>query len=569
MNLRSNFEPGTTRWAVRRTQWKSMGISDEDMEKPKIAVINTSNKMSSCFIHVDKISQAVQNAIKAAGGVPFEVRTVASSDFVTSAGKKARYLMPTRDLIVNEVECMVEGAVLDGMVCLTSCDKTTPAHLMAAARLNIPTILLTCGYQLGGKCLAGEFVDIDDVYEAIGAVACGTKTFEELVDMTNHAITTPGVCAGLGTANSMHIVAEAIGMALPGNAPVLADSAKLYQYCEKVGKRIVEMVERDLKPREIITKEAIENAIMVVLAIGGSVNTVRHLSAVATEAEIKMDVVKTYEKFADQVHLLTAVRPNGPYRTEDLEAAGGCKAVMKRLENQLNLDVMTVSGHTVADNIKDAAVMREEVIRPMDSPQSYRPGVGILRGNLCPNGAIVKLSAVPNEMPSFEGKANIFDGEDEAIKALGDGRIKPGDVIVLRNMGPKGGPGTVFACSFVAALNGANLASQVAVVTDGELSGLNRGIIVGQVMPEAAMGGPLAVIKQGEQIKLDFVKRTMNVDIAEEELNKRLAEWKPEERELAPGYLAQYYELVQPIEQGAVLGYRTFRDNKGDGCSEI
>ena len=362
MELRSNFEPGTTRWAVRRTQWKSMGIADADMEKPKIAVINTSNKLSSCFIHVDKISQAVQNAIKAAGGVPFEVRTVASSDFVTSAGKKARYLMPTRDLIVNEVECMVEGAVLDGIVFLSSCDKTTPAHCMAAARLDVPSIVLTCGYQLGGQCMAGEFVDIDDVYEAIGAVACGSKTFEELVDMTNHAITTPGVCAGLGTANSMHIVAEALGMSLPGNAPILADSAKLYQYCQKVGERIVEMVEKGEKPRRVITKEAIENAVMVVLAIGGSVNTVRHLSAITTEAEIKMDVVKTYEKFADTIHLLTAVRPNGPFRTEDLEAAGGCRAVMKRLEGYLHLDAMTVSGKTVGENIKDAKVLPEKVL---------------------------------------------------------------------------------------------------------------------------------------------------------------------------------------------------------------
>ena len=561
MNLRSNFEPGTTRWAVRRTQWKSMGISEEDMEKPKIAVINTSNKLSSCFIHVDKISQAVQNAIKAAGGVPFEVRTVASSDFVTSAGKKARYLMPTRDLIVNEVECMVEGAVLDGIVFLSSCDKTTPAHCMAAARLNVPSIVLTCGYQLGGQCMAGEFVDIDDVYEAIGAVACGSKTFEELVDMTNHAITTPGVCAGLGTANSMHIVAEALGMSLPGNAPILADSAKLYQYCEKVGKRIVEMVEKGETPRRVITWEAIENAVMVVLAIGGSVNTVRHLSAIATEAEIDMDVVKTYEKFADTIHLLTAVRPNGPYRTEDLEAAGGCRAVMKRLENHLHLDAMTVSGQTVRENIADAKVLRPEVIRPMEEPQSFRPGVGILRGNLCPNGAIVKLSAVPGELPFFEGKARIFDGEDEAIKVgLGEGKIQPGDVVVLRNMGPKGGPGTVFACSFVAALNGAKLASQVAVVTDGELSGLNRGIVVGQVMPEAAAGGPLGVIREGETIHIDFVNRTMDVKISQEELDARLADWKPMERELAPGYLAQYHELVQPIEQGAVLGYRSFRD---------
>ncbi|MGI6052415.1 MAG: dihydroxy-acid dehydratase [Bilifractor sp.] len=560
-DLRSNFEPGTTRWAVRRTQWKEMGISEEDMMKPKIAVINTSNRLSSCFQHVDKISQAVQNAIRAHGGYPFEVRTVASSDFVTSAGKKARYLMPTRDLMVNEVECMVEGAVLDGIVFLSSCDKTTPAHLMAAARLNVPSIVLTCGYQLGGQCMAGNFVDIDDVYEAVGAVAAGTKTFEELVDMTNHAITTPGVCAGLGTANSMQMTAEALGMSLPGNSPILADSAKLYRYCEMVGKRIVEMVENDEKPRDIITKESIENAVMVVLAIGGSVNTVRHLSAVATEAEIDMDVVATYEKFADMIHLITAVRPNGKYRTEDLEAAGGTQAVMKRLENYLHLDCRTVSGKTVGENLKGAKVLREEVIRTLDHPQSMRPGIAILRGNLCPHGAIAKLSAVPNELPGFEGPARIFDGEDEAIKVgIGEGKIKKGDVIVLRNQGPKGGPGTVFACSFVAALNGAGLASEVAVVTDGELSGLNRGIIVGQVMPEAAVGGPLAVIREGEMIRMDFNKRTMDVEIPDEELRARLAAWKPAERELEPGYLAQYFELVQPIEQGAVLGYRSFRD---------
>ena len=528
------------------------------MLKPKIAVINTSASFSSCYIHVDKSSAAVQEAVRAAGGIPFEVRTVAPSDFVTSAGKKARYLMPTRDLIVNEIECMVEGAVLDGMVCLTSCDKTTPAHLMAAARLNIPTILLTCGYQVGGEQSDGKFVDIDDVYESIGAVACGKMSLCELCEMSDHAIQSPGVCAGLGTANSMHIVAEAIGMAMPGNAPIYADSKKLYQYTGLVGERIVDMVQRNLCPRDIITKKGVENAIMTVLAIGGSVNTVRHLSAVATEAEIDMKVVETYEALADRVPLLTAVRPNGPYRTEDLEEAGGARSVMKRLENVLHLDAMTVSGKTVGENIADTKVYREEVIKPMDKPQSTKPGIGILRGNLCPHGAIVKLSAVPNSIPYFEGPANIFQGEDEAIRGLENGNIHPGDVIILRNMGPKGGPGTVFACSFVAALNGAMLADKVAVVTDGELSGLNRGIVVGQVMPEAAVGGPFAVVRQGETVRIDFVGRRMDMQVPKEEIERRLAEWKPVARVLPAGYLAQYEELVQPIETGAVLGKRSF-----------
>lgn len=563
---RSNFEKGTTRWAVRRSQWRSMGIKEEDFDKPKIAVINTSSTLSSCYIHLDDVSKAVQQAIREAGGLPFEVRTVAPSDFVTSAGRKARYLMPTRDLIVNEVEVMVEGAVLDGMICLSSCDKTTPAHLMAAARLNVPTILLTCGYQIGGMCdKLGQFVDIDDVYESIGAVECGHMSLDDLTEMTESAIQTPGVCAGLGTANSMHIIAEAIGMSLPGNSPVLANSRRLYEYAQKAGERIVGLVNENVCPRDIITKEAVENAIMVTLAVGGSVNTVRHLSAVATEAELDIDVVALYEKWSDRIRLLTAVRPNGPYRTEDLEVAGGTKAVMKRLESHLHLDILTASGKTVRENITDAVIKKEEVIRTLENPQSQKPGIAILRGNLAPDGSIVKLSAVPDEIHSFTGPANIFDGEDEAIEALGNGRIQRGDVVVLRGMGPMGGPGTVFAASFVAALNGAGIAPFVAVITDGELSGLNRGIIVGQLMPEAAAGGPLAVIKQGELVNIDLVNRKISLSITEEELQSRLERWTPPQRELKPSWLSQYAQLVQPIAQGAVLGKRKLSEKKVQG----
>lgn len=558
---RSNFEPGTTRWAVRRTQWRSMGITDEDMLKPKIGVINSSNTLSSCFIHVDKISETVQEAIRAAGGLPFEIRTVASSDFVTSAGLKARYLMPTRDLIVNEIETMIEGAELDGMICLASCDKTTPGHIMAAVRLNVPTMMLTCGYQLGGVCSSGQFVDIDDVYEAIGALQAGTMTLEELTDMTEHAIQTPGVCAGMGTANSMHVVTEALGMSLPGNSPVLAESRKLYEYARKAGKRIVELVQNNVRPKDIIDQKAIENAIMLVMAVGGSVNTVRHLSAIATEAEMDIDVVKLYEKLADRVPLLTAVRPNGPYRTEDLEAAGGTQAVMKRLESVLHLDAKTVSGLTVKEIIEDVKVKDDNVIRTIENPQSHKPGVGILRGNLAPDGCVVKLSAVPDGVEGFEGPAKIYDGEDEAIEALGRDEIKKGDVIILKNMGPLGGPGTVFACSFVAALNGAGIAPYVAVVTDGELSGLNRGIVVGQMMPEAAEGGPLAIVEENETINIDFNTKSINILIPQEEIDRRLSQWTPPEyKDLKPGsYLDQYRQLVQPLSEGAVLGKRYFR----------
>lgn len=562
MDLRSNFKPGTTRWAVRRTQYKGMGFTDEELLKPKIGVINTSNRLSVCYAHVDSIAKLVEDAILEAGGIPFEIRTAAPSDFVTTAGKKARYLMPTRDLVVNEIECMVEGSCLDGMVCLCSCDKTAPAQMMASARLDIPSMLLACGYQVGGIGSDNEFHDIDDVYEKIGAVASGSMTLQQLTDMTDCAIQTPGVCAGLGTANSMHIVSEAIGMALPGNAPIFSSGSKLKLYAKAAGFNIVDMVKKDRTARQIITKESIENAIMVVLAIGGSVNTVRHLAAIATEAEIDMDVIATYEKYADTIKLLTSVRPNGPYRTEDLEAAGGCNAVMKRIEKFLHTDCLTVNGKTVGQNLEKTEIRRPEVIKTMEHPQNDRSGVAIFRGNLSPHGSIVKLSALPRDMKIFEGPARIYDGEDEAIAAIGRKEIHNGDAIVLRNMGPKGGPGTVFACSFVAALNGANLASNIAVITDGELSGLNRGIVIGQVMPEAAAGGPLAVIKNGEIIRIDFEKRRMDVVLPQEEIDTRLAQWQPPKHENVSGYLKQYYELVQPIEQGAVLGYRSFRNKK-------
>jgi dihydroxy-acid dehydratase len=546
-----------------------MGILEEDMEKPKIAVINTSNKLSCCYVHLDELSRLAQNSIWAAGGLPFEVGTVAPSDFVTSAGKKARYLMPTRDLVVNEIECMVEGAVLDGMICLSSCDKTTPGHLMAAARLNIPTILLVCGYQIGGACrnekFEDQFFDIDDVYESIGALATGRLTLKDLTDMTEAAVRTPGVCAGLGTANSMHIVAEALGMTLPGNSPIWANGSRVKEYARRAGDRIVKLTRDNVLPRSIIDQKAIENAVMTVLAVGGSVNTVRHLSAIATEAELPLDVVKLYEKFGGDIRLLTSVRPNGPARTEDLEEAGGTPAVMSRLREFLHLDALTVTQKTLGENLAEAKVHDPKVIRALDNPVSVKPGVGILRGNLAPDGAIVKLSAVPDEKPGFRGPANIFEGEDEAIEALRKGGIKPGDVVVLRNMGPLGGPGTVFACSFVAALNGAGIAGEVAVVTDGELSGLNRGIIVGQLMPEAAEGGPLAVVRQGDTIRLDFEKRAIDMEVPEGEIKARLDAWKPAELPLGGGpstYLSQYAQLVQPISRGAVLGKRGIHRKK-------
>jgi dihydroxy-acid dehydratase len=551
--LRSNFEKGSTRWAVRRAQWIAMGINEEDFDKPKIAVINSSSGLSVCYQHLDELSILAQRAVKEAGGLAFEINTIAPSDFVTSAGKKARYLMPTRDLMVNDIEAMVEGAVLDGMILLSSCDKTTPAHLMAAARLDIPSIIVPCGYQVGGLCGQTE-VDIEEVYKAVGTVLTGKMKLEELEDWTRCAIKGPGVCAGLATANSMHCMAEALGMTLSGSTPIRAGSDRLNKIIKKSGKKILELINENKKPRNILTKEAFENAIRVAISIGCSVNTVRHITAIAFEAGLSIDVIKMFEKEAEKFSLIVQIRPNGPNRIEEFDNAGGTLAVLKRLEDKLNLNVKTIEHHTLRSCLENNIVIDENIIRKIDNPFRNEPGLMIVRGNIAPAGAIVKLSGIEGSHRIFEGAAKVFEDEDIALQELAKGKITSGDVVVLRMMGPVGGPGTVFACSFMAALAGAGLSDSVSVITDGELSGLNKGITIGQVMPEAALGGPLAIIKEGEKIRIDLQTKKVDLLIPDNELSLRLKNWQKPDRNLEHGLLKLYAENVQPLENGAVLG---------------
>lgn len=558
VKLRSNFEPGTTRWAVRRAQWLAMGIKEEDFDKPKIAVVNSSSGLSICYQHLDDVSRVVQQAIRAAGGLPFEIRTVAPSDFVTSAGRKARYLMPSRDLLVNDIEVQVEGAELDGMVLLASCDKTTPGQLMAAGRLNVPAVVVTCGYQLGGEC-RGKSVDIEDLYNSVGTYKAGKIDLDLLREMTCQAIKGPGVCAGLATANTMHIMAEALGMAMTGNAPIRAGSERLDQYARMAGQQIVKLIEQNIRPRDILTPAAFRNAIRVAQALGTSVNTVRHLTAIAIEARADVEIISEFEKLASTAVQITQVRPNGPDRIEDLDHAGGCAGAMRQLRPIIDLDVMTVTGKTLADNLDMTPEPDARIIHPLSDPFRGEPGLAIIRGNLAPDGAVVKISAVPAAVRRFEGVAKIYETEDDAIAGLEKHEISEGQAIVLRNMGPKGGPGTVFACSFMAALVGAGFSAGVAVITDGELSGLNSGITVGQVMPEAAEGGPLALLHDGDHVVIDLNldQLSINMLVGEEEIARRRAEWapaplNPDER----GWLAMYHQLVQPLSQGAVLGKR-------------
>jgi dihydroxy-acid dehydratase len=552
--LRSNLEPGTALWAGRRAQWRALGISDQDMQKPKIAVINSSSELASCFTHLDGVAALAKQAIRAAGGLPFEVRTAAPSDFITSVGRGGAYILPTRDLIANDIEVQVEGARLDGMLCLASCDKTTPGQLMAAGRLNIPTIVAICGYQQSGS-YKGEHVDIEEVFFRSSGVPLGKISVEELGAMADQAVRSPGVCAGMGTANSMHVLCEALGMALPGSAPVLANSFKMKEYVQQAGERIVQMVWDDVKPRDIITREAVENATMVTLALSGSINCVKHLQATASEAGVDVDVYGLFAEYADRIPLLAAIRPNGAELIEELEEAGGARAVMKRLERFIHKNTRNANGQTVAEILRDAKVKEDGVVRSVDKPLSTRPTLNIVRGSLLPGGGIVRLGGTGERRLSMKGTANIFHSRDEALQAIKEGKVKPGDVVVLRGLGVIGGPGMAMTSAVVFAIENAGLIDQVGMITEGQLSGLvNRGLVVGEASPEAAALGPIAFVENGDLISIDVAAKRVDLEVPEAVMAERRKKHPKFGAQNEHGWLSVYQRTVQPVHKGAVLG---------------
>jgi dihydroxy-acid dehydratase len=550
--LRSNLAPGTPVWAGRRAQWRALGLTDADMEKPKIAVVNSSSELSSCFSHLDGVAVEAKKAIRAAGGLPFEIRTAASSDFVTCAGRGGAYILPTRELIAADIEVQVEGALLDGMLCLASCDKTAPGQMMAAGRLNVPTLIVPCGYQQSGE-YKGQHVDIEEVFLKSAYVSSGSVNLTEVTEMADVAVRSPGVCAGMGTANSMHIVAEALGMTLPGAAPVAALSAKMMDDVRTAGSRIVEMVWQDLKPRDILTHEAIENAVMVVLALSASINCAKHIQGVASEAGLEVDVYGLFEKYADKVPLLAAIRPNGEGLIEELEAAGGARAVMKQLESVLHKKVLNVSGQTLGE-ILNGVKVDEKVIRPLDRPLSTRPTLNIVRGSLLPGGGIVRIGGVGERKLSHRGPANIFHSREQALQAIKKNEIKKGEVVILRGLGVIGGPGMAMTSAVVFALDGAGIVNDVAVITEGQLSGLvNMGLVVGEASPEAAAGGPLALVEKGDLISIDVKKREVNLEVPAAALEARRARMGKFGAQNERGWLSVYQRTVRPVHEGAVL----------------
>ncbi len=539
--LRSNFPYGSYLWAVRAAQWRALGIDESELEKPKIAIVNSSSNLAICFSHLDGIAEVLKQSIREAGALPFEIRTAAPSDFITGAGAGGAYMLAARDLITNDIEVAVEGAQLDGMICLASCDKTVPGQLMAAARLNIPTLVVVCGYQPSGE-YNGKHVDIEDVFISSMHVVTGKLPVEELAGMARNAIKGPGVCSGMGTANSMHLVCEALGMALPGSTPIAANSPQMFDFVRQAGQRIVEMIEEDLKPRDILTPHAFANAVATILAAGGSVNTIKHMQAVAAEGGVEVDVYQLFRDLGNKVPVLVGVRPVGEHSIEQMESAGGGRGLLKRLEPLLHGDVLTVTGKTLKQNLQGVTVSDDAVIRPLDNPFATQPAIVMLSGNIAPQAGIVKYGIDPNKMRRFEGPAICFERSADAIEALQDGRIQPGHVVVMRGAGVRGGPAMGGGASKVVfAIDGAGLGDHVAMLTDGHLSGLVcKGLVVAEVAPEAAVGGPLALVEDGDIITIDLDHNRLDAHISETDMQARRARWQPLAPQFGGGWLDIY-----------------------------
>jgi dihydroxy-acid dehydratase len=553
-DLRSNLPPTSALAIARRAHYTALGIPKADWQKPKVAIVNTSSELAACYSHLDEIAAVLKGELRAAGLLPFEIRTTAPSDFVTSAGRAGRYILPSRDLIVDDIEAAVEGAKLDAMICLSSCDKTTPAHLMAAGRLNIPTIVIPCGYQHSGLA-EGREADIEEIFLRASKAAVTGEPTDELELLAEDAILGPGVCAGLATANSMHILAEALGMAMPGSAPVRALSDKMWADVRAAAVALADLIERDVRPRQIITPGAVRNGVRAMLAIGGSMNTIKHLQAIAIEAGLDIDVWELFRSLGRETPLLCSVRPNGPHITEQFEDAGGGATILRELLPLLSGDELTVAGTTVAENAAAAKPADGDVIRGLADPYGTDPAITVLKGSLSPGGAVAKRP-VPDPGPHrFTGPARIFGTREEAIAGIASGRLREGDVAVIRGIGVTGAPGLGLTSAFVFALHARGLADKVALVTDGQFSGLvNQGFTVGEVSPEAAApGSPLGRVRDDDLIDIDIARGTVDLLVDSADLAARPDYEPPADRDTGGGYLDQYEALAQPLSCGAVL----------------
>ncbi|MFW5912318.1 MAG: dihydroxy-acid dehydratase [Candidatus Hadarchaeota archaeon] len=535
----------------KRSLFKARGLEDEDLDKPLVAIANSWNEVVPGHLHLNDLGLKVAEGIREAGGTPFQFQTIGMCDGIGMGTFGMRFSLPSREVIANSLEVMLEGHRFDAVVALASCDKIVPGMLMGLARVDIPSILITGGPMMPGET-NGEKLDFIDASEAVGAVKSGKMAEEEAKRIENRACPGPGSCAGLFTANTMACLTEALGMSLPETATAHAVSGKKTEISKRAGKKVLEILERRIKPSDIMKLESFENAIMVDMALGGSTNTVLHIPAIASEVGIEIGLDK-FDEIGRKIPQIASLRPGGDHMMIDLENAGGMQAVLKRLEGDLNLDAMTVSGKTLGENIADVEIKDEKVIRPKSDPFRKQGGIAILRGNLAPEGSVVKYGAVSPKIYQFEGPARIFESEKEAVETILEGGVEEGDVVVVRYEGPKGGPGMQEMLGPTSAIAGMGMIEDVALITDGRFSGGTRGLAIGHVAPEASVGGPIALVEEGDRISIDIEERKLELMIDDSELEERKRKWQPAEPKVKKGYLKVYSQMVGSASNGAIL----------------
>lgn len=539
--------------APHRSLFNALGFTKEEMEKPLIGIVSSQSEIIPGHMNLDKIVEAVKLGVAMAGGTPVVVPAIAVCDGIAMGHVGMKYSLVTRDLIADSTECLATAHQFDALVMVPNCDKNVPGLLMAAARINVPTVFVSGGPMLAGH-VKGCKTSLSSMFEAVGAYTAGKISAEELDEYENKACPTCGSCSGMYTANSMNCLTEAIGMGLQGNGTIPAVYSDRIKLAKHAGMKVMELLEKDIRPLDIMTEKAFMNALTVDMALGCSTNTMLHLPAIAREAGVKLNLDIANEISARTPNLCH-LAPAGHTYMEELNEAGGVYAVMNELskKNLLNLDLITATGKTVGENIKDCVNKNPEVIRPIDNPYSVTGGIAVLRGNIAPDSCVVKRSAVVEEMLVHEGPARVFDCEEDAIAAIKGGKIVPGDVVVIRYEGPKGGPGMREMLNPTSAIAGMGLGSSVALITDGRFSGASRGASIGHVSPEAAVGGPIAFIEEGDIISIDIPANTINVKVSDEKLNARKAKWQPREPKVTKGYLARYAKMVTSADKGAVL----------------
>ncbi|BCW98403.1 MAG: dihydroxy-acid dehydratase [Armatimonadota bacterium] len=542
--------------APHRSLLKATGVTDADFDKPFIAIANSHVDIVPGHVHLQEFGNAIKEAVREAGGVPFLFNTIGVDDGIAMGHIGMRYSLPSRELIADCVETMINAHWFDGMICIPNCDKIVPGMLMGAMRVNIPTIFISGGPMKAGKTPSGKTVDLISVFEGVGARIAGKITDEELKELEDHGCPTCGSCSGMFTANSMNCLCEALGMALPGNGTVLAVDPKRVELARAAARQILTLVEKDIKPRDIVTPESIDNALALDMAMGGSTNTILHTLALAREAEVDYPLERI-NRLSDMVPNICKVSPSRPdVHVEDVDRAGGISAILKELSRKpgvLNLDCLTVTGKTLGENIADAEVLDRDVIRSVEEPFSPTGGLDILFGNLAPDGSVIKSAGVDPECRVFEGEAIVFESQDECLEGINNGAVKPGHVVVIRYEGPRGGPGMPEMLAPTSAIQGMGLGKEVALITDGRFSGGTRGICLGHISPEAAEGGPIGLVRNGDRIRVDIPNRRVDLLISDAEMEERRRNWKQRDYKITTGWLGRYTRMVTSASTGAIL----------------